>query len=424
MKKIFALVDCNNFYASCERVFNPSLENMPVVVLSNNDGCVISRSQEAKDLGIPMGAPYFKTPELKNKNVKVLSSNYGLYGDMSHRVMNILEEFAENVEVYSIDEAFVDLTGLQHNNLTEYSAAMRNKIKQCLGIPVTIGIGESKTLAKLANKVAKKHKKLNGVLDLTGFENIDEVLEKVEVVEVWGIGRRSAKKLNELNIFNARELKYADDKLIQKKFGVLGLRTVLELRGQSFEYDGGIPEIKKGICTSRSFGKPVFSKIELKEALADYVSTCAAKLRKQKSAASYIWVYVRSYDLPDEDYHYSNWAQVKLPFPSTDTLEFIKYTGQALEKIFRAGFNYKKAGVVLTGIIPLNEIETDLFSSRKINNKKEKLMEALDKSNIRFGTKKLKIAASGLKQEWKMRSEMRSPDYTTDWKQLPVVKAN
>lgn len=423
MKKIFALVDCNNFYASCERVFNPSLENKPVVVLSNNDGCVISRSQEAKDMGIPMGAPYFKTPQLKIKNVKVLSSNYALYGDMSHRVMNILEEFSENVEVYSIDEAFIDLTGLRHMNLTEYASTMRNRIKQCLGLPVTIGIGESKTLAKLANKAAKKNKNLNGVLDLTECKNIDEMLEKIDVVEVWGIGWRTAKKLNAINIFNARELKYADDKLVQKKFGILGLRTVLELRGQAFDYDGGIPEIKKGICTSRSFGKPVFSKIELKEALADYVSTCAAKLRKQKSAASYIWVYVRSYDLPDEDYHYSNWAQIKLPFPSADTLEFIKYTSQALEKIFRAGYNYKKAGVVLTGIVPLNEIETDLFSAGEKNYKKEKLMEALDKSNSRFGVKKIKIAASGQKQEWKMRSEMRSPNYTTDWQQLPVAKA-
>lgn len=419
MKKVFALVDCNNFYSSCERVFNPSLEGKPIVVLSNNDGCIISRSEEAKAMGVPMGAPYHKTPL---ENVKVLSSNYALYGDMSQRVMEILEDFTDNVEVYSIDEAFLDFTGLLHLNLTEYSRSIQQKVYKWLGLPIRIGVGESKTLAKVANKISKKDRTLNGVLNLVGYKHVDDLLEKIPVIDIWGIGRRTAKKLEGYGINTAKQLKYSDDIWILKKFGVMIQRTVWELRGRGAEHHDGIPDQKKGICNSRSFGRPVYSIEDIQEAVSDYVTTATAKLRKQNSVAGILLVYLRSHNFPDNDY-YSNWAQIKLPKPTNDTLEMIHYAKQGVEKIFRKGYNYKKTGVILTDITPTNEIQEDLFDSPSGKGKRADLMKALDSVNKRFGWKKLRVASSGMEQTWWMRSNMRSPAYTSDWKDLPKVKA-
>lgn len=419
MKKIFALVDCNNFYCSCERVFNPSLEGKPVVVLSNNDGCIISRSAEAKARGIPMGAPYHKTPL---ENVEVFSSNYALYGDMSQRVMEILEDFTDDVEVYSIDEAFLDFSGLRHLNLTEYSKEIQQKIQKWLGLPISIGIGESKTLAKIANKISKKNKEFNGILNLVGYKQIDSLLSNVPVNDVWGIGRRTARKLERYGINTAKQLKYADDLWILKKFGVTIQRTVWELRGQGVERHDGVPEKKKGICNSRSFGKPVYSIDDIKEAVSDYVTTAAAKLRKQNSVAGVLLVYLRSHNFSDEKY-YSNLAQIKIAKPTNDTIELISYAIEGVEKIFKKGYNYKKTGVILTDIIPVSEIQEEIFDSPEENEKKAGLMKAMDLVNKKFGWKKLRVASSGIEQSWWMRSNMRTPAYTTDWKQIPKVKA-
>ncbi len=420
MKKIFALVDCNNFYASCERVFRPDLEGVPIVILSNNDGCIISRSQEAKDMGIPMGAPYFKTP--LPVNVKVFSSNYGLYGDMSQRVMEILEDFTDGVEVYSIDEAFLDFTGLNHVDLTGYATSMRKKIRKGLGIPISVGVGESKTLAKVANKVAKKDKSLNDVLNLVNYPQIDELLKTIEVANIWGIGWRTAKKMNKYGIINAKQIKYLDEKWALKKFTVTGLRTVLELRGQSCDYKDGIPEIKKGICNSRSFGRAVYSLEDLCEAVSDYVSTAAEKLRRQKSVVKTLLVYLRSHNIEEHNY-YSKWANMKLPRATDDTLELIHFAKEGMKRIFKDGLKYKKAGVILTELIPVDEAPKDIFDTDENLQKKDQLMFALDKVNHKYGWKKLRVAAAGVKQDWWMKSEMRSPDYTTDWKQIPTVKA-
>ncbi|MGD8779145.1 MAG: Y-family DNA polymerase [Ignavibacteria bacterium] len=420
MKKIFALVDCNNFYASCERVFRPDLEGVPIVILSNNDGCIISRSQEAKDMEIQMGAPYFKTP--LPANVRVFSSNYGLYGDMSQRVMEILEEYTDGVEVYSIDEAFLDFTGLNHVDLTDYTISIKRKVGKGLGIPVSIGVGESKTLAKLANKAAKRDKKLNDVLNLVNYPQIDDLLKEITVGEVWGIGRRTAKKMSRYGIVNAKQLKYVDDKWALKKFTVTGLRTVWELRGTSCEYSDGIPEIKKGICNSRSFGRAVYSLDDLNEAVSDYVSTAAEKLRRQKSITKTLLVYLRSHNIEEHNY-YSNWAKMKLPKATDDTLELIHYAKEGMKRIFKDGLKYKKAGVILTELIPMDEAPKEMFDNDDELKKKEKLMYALDKVNQKYGWKKLRVAAVGVKQDWWMKSEMRSPDYTTDWKQIPTVKA-
>ena len=419
MQKIFALVDCNNFYASCERVFNPSLEGKPIVVLSNNDGCIISRSAEAKAMGVPMGAPYHKTPL---ENVVVLSSNYALYGDMSQRVMEILEDFTEDVEVYSIDEAFLNFTGLQHLDLTEYSKTIQQKVDKWLGLPISIGVGTSKTLAKVANKVSKKEKELNGVLNFVGYKEVDEILTKVHVNDVWGIGWRTARKLERFGINTAKQLKYTDDMWILKKFGVTIQRTVWELRGNGAEHHDGVPEKKKGICNSRSFGRPVYLIDDIKEAVSDYVTTAAAKLRKQNSVAGVLLVYLRSHNFSEKNY-YSNWMHIKIPKPTSDTLELIKYATEGVEKIFKKGYNYKKTGVILTDIIPIEEMQDDIFDVPEDKEKKAGLMKAMDMVNKKFGWKKMRVASSGIEQSWWMRSNMRSPAYTTDWKQIPKAKA-
>lgn len=424
MDKIFALLDCNNFYASCEKVFNPALANVPVAILSNNDGCIISRSQEAKELGVPMGSPWFKVrDELNAKGVKVLSSNYVLYGDMSHRVMEILEEYTYNLELYSIDEAFADFTGLDHLDLTAYGREICDKIKMWLGLPVTIGIGPTKTLAKVANTFGKKHKEVNGVLNLHNNPDIDEILKLIPIEKVWGVGRRNTNKFVTNGIYNAKQLKYADDKWILKNFTKMGLKTVWELRGTPCSHHDEIPAIKKGLCTSRSFGRRVTELHDLKEAVSDYVSTCAIKLRRQNSAASVILIYLRSHKFKDGKSYYSNKTAIKLPQPTADTVELIEYARKGIEKLYREGYNYKKAGVILTDFISTQDVTKDMFEEEGDTATRLELMNAIDKLNRKHGHRKVRIAAIGVKQDWWMRSNHRSPDYTTDWNQLPIVKA-
>jgi DNA polymerase V len=289
-------------------------------------------------------------------------------------------------------------------------------------LPISIGIGESKTLAKIANKISKKNKELNGILNLDGYKQIDSLLANVPVNDVWGIGRRTARKLERYGINTAKQLKYADDMWILKKFGVTIQRTVWELRGQGVEHHDSVPEKKKGICNSRSFGRSVYSIDDIKEAVSDYVTTAAVKLRKQNSVAGVLLVYLRSHNFLDEKY-YSNLAQIKIAKPTNDTLELISYAIEGIEKIFKKGYNYKKTGVILTDIISSSEIQDEIFDSPEEKEKKAGLMKAMDLVNKKFGWKKLRVASSGIEQSWWMRSNMRTPAYTTDWKQIPRVKA-
>lgn len=421
MSAPIAIVDCNNFYASCERVFNPKLKGKPIVVLSNNDGMIIARSDEAKALGIPMGEPLFKIEELvKEHDVRVFSSNYALYGDMSHRVMTILEHFSPNVEIYSIDEAFLNLDGFSRLNLGDYAHKIRKTVYQWTGIPVSIGIATTKTLAKLANRLAKKDKSRGGVLSLIDVADIDEYLKRVAVEDIWGVGRQYTKFLYQFNIFNAYDLKYAQDKWIKKKMTVMGLRTVYELRGIpciKFDYS---PQPKKGIISSRSFGRTVKDKDEIKEAIALFVTRASEKMRMQKSACSLLTVFLRTNPFKKSP-QYHNGVLVKMPVPTDSTSEMITYAMKGVEQIFRQGFEYYKVGVMLAGFSPCDHSQLPMFDSEN-RHKMNKATEIVDLINLEFGSGTIQYAATGIRRGWKTKVEKRTPDFTTDWDDIPEVK--
>ncbi len=418
-----AIVDCNNFYASCERVFNPKLNAKPIVVLSNNDGMIIARSDEAKALGIPMGEPLFKIKEIAQKNgVHIFSSNYSLYGDMSHRVMTILEQFSPNVEIYSIDEAFISLDGFSRKDLTEYSREIKKTVKQCTGIPVSIGIAETKTLAKLANRLAKKDKSKNGVLNLIGHPDLESYLKKVAVEDIWGVGRQYSKLLNLQNIFTAFDLKNANDEWIRKKMTVMGLRTVFELRGIpciNFDYS---PAPKKAIISSRSFGRTVTEKNEIKEAISFFTTRAAEKMRHQKSAASLLTVFLRTNPFKKSP-QYHNGCLVKLSIPTDSTAELIRYAMKGVDQIFREGFQYYKVGIMLAGLIPYNRNQLPLFDTED-RLRSSKVTEVMDLINAEIGTGTIFYAATGISRGWKTRAELRTQSFTTDWDNLPNVGAS
>ena len=426
MKEIFALVDCNNFYVSCERVFNPSLEKLPVVVLSNNDGCIIARSNEAKALGIKMGTPLFKCRDLIDEHrVKVLSSNYALYGDWSQRVMSTLQHFIPELEVYSIDEAFLSLEGFKRNQLTGYAHRIKQRVRQWTGMPVSIGIGPTKVLAKIANKVAKDHRRHDGVFTFTDHTGIDTVLDSIEAGETWGIGRRSATFLKRHAITTARDLKYAPDAWVRQHLTVVGLRVVWELRGIPCIPLEEAPPPKKGIGSSRSFGRPVESLLDLSEALSDYVSRAAEKLRAQKSITSFIQVYLSTNRFKDEP-QYSNAATLRLPVPTAYTPDLIYFAREGLKSIYRTGYRYQKVGVFMTGILDQDRIQGNLFLTGHGGQHltlQRKLMNTIDCINKRWGGNTIQCAASGVRKDWKMRQSVKSPNYTTCWAELPVVKA-
>lgn len=421
-KTPIAIVDCNNFYASCERVFNPSLAGKPVVVLSNNDGVIVALSNEAKALGIKSFSPLFKAQDLINKhNVAVFSSNYTLYGDISHRIMTALEHFSPEVEIYSIDEAFIYLRGFESKDLTEYCREIRKTIKKWIGIPVSIGIAYTKTLAKLANRRAKKNPKYDGVLNLIDNPEIESHLKAVEVGDVWGVGRQYTKMLNCHKIMTAYDLSRANHKWIKKKMTVQGLRTVLELNDIPCIAAEYTPPDKKGIISSRSFGKYVTEKQELSEAVATYVTRAAEKLRLQNSLANVIYVFLRTNPFKDTP-QYHNGCQVMLPVPTEFTNEMISYALKALDQIYKPGFLYQKAGIMLTGIIPKTIEQTSLFDTVD-REKNKRITAAMDKINLDMGSGTIIFAASGVKREWKMKREQKSPQYTTKWKEIPNVKA-
>lgn len=417
MKQIFALVDCNNFYASCERVFNPKLENKPVIVLSNNDGCVVARSKEAKDLGIGMGVPAFEVADkIKKHNIEVFSSNYTLYADMSSRVMETLSTFTPDIEVYSIDEAFLNLAGFNHS-LTKYGLKIQQTIKQWTGIPVTVGIGSTKTLAKVANHIAKHSEKAKGVLDLSDSPYLDKALAEVPVEKVWGIGIKTAIKLKRIGIKTALDLSRANISRIKSQFGIVGARTVYELQGTCCYQLEQNPPAKKSIVVSRMFGEPVESIEQLKEAAASYTSRAGEKLREEHLAAGILTVYVTTSRFIKNRYFNSH--TVEFEVSTNDTTELIRAALSCIEKLYRKGCQLKKCGIILNALVPEKQVQQNLFD-RFDRQKSRRLMEAVDRINARTDSG-LRWAAEGLGQPWQVKFKRRSKRYTTCWNELPEV---
>lgn len=420
--RIFGLVDCNNFYASCERVFNPSIDGKPVVVLSNNDGCAVAMSNEAKALGIKIGTPLFQIKSMiAQHDVQVFSSNYELYGDMSRRVMSIMEDFSPYVEYYSIDESFLGMDWYQ-GGLTEVGTRLRNQVKQWTRIPVSVGFGRTKTLAKIANRFAKRNKELNGVFDIVDYPDIDGLLKKLVVEDVWGIGPRNSKKLNAKGIFTAYDLKKAPDDWIRKYLGgIVGLRTVWELRGIScIPLEMGHKD-KKQIISSRSFGHPVERISDMREAVSSYMTIAALKLRGQNSLASTVSVFIGTNPFNPNDKQYHTSLVKKLPFPTNVTADLISEAIDLLTKVYQDGFRYKKAGVILSDIMPESSISEYLFIDRDKFQEQTRLMKTIDTLNERYGKGTVQNASIGINKTWSMRRERMSPRYTTSWDELIVV---
>jgi DNA polymerase V len=420
MKPMFALVDCNNFYVSCERVFDPLLMNRPVVVLSNNDGCVISRSQEAKDLGLVLGVPAFRCERiLKEHNGVMLSSNYTLYGDMSQRVMSTLARFTPEIEVYSIDESFLSLTGIQ-GSLLSYGREIKKTVYQWTGMPVSVGIAPTKALAKIANKIAKKEG--TGVTVLDTDDQIHECLASFPISDVWGIGGQYAEFLLARGINTALKFARQKDEWIQAHLTIVGLRLAHELRGESCIELDLIPSPKKGICNSKSFSRPVESREELMQSISEYATTAACKLRRQKSAASVITVYLATNQFKDEP-QYAQSATVKLTVPTNFTPEIIKTASAIMCSIFRPGYRYKKTGIILSGIVSDDCRQIDLFADQQELIKHDRLSAVIDQINRQYRRNSLKFASSGISPGWQMKRKLLSHAYTTRWDELKVVKA-
>ncbi len=419
---MFALIDCNNFYASCERVFAPRLNGQPVVILSNNDGCVIARSNEAKALGIAMGAPAFLIKDLLEKqDVHVFSSNYALYGDMSNRVMKTIHELVPALEIYSIDEAFADLRDMPYADLEQLGHTIRERVRQCTGIPVCVGIAPTKTLAKIANRYAKK-KTISGVYVMEQESSQEQILADTPVEDVWGIGRQYHRLLTEKGISTALDLALTDLRWIKKHLSVVGERLVRELGGHPCYDLDDQPQAKKGICTSRSFGTPVTDYTILEEAVATFTARCAEKLRRQQSASHLLHVFVfTNPHRPDQPQYYGSKA-LQLPTASNSTMELVAVALKGLKILFREEYHYKKAGVMVSGIVPENEVQMDLF---ELDEKRRKLerraMLALDQLNRRLGRDTVKVAKQGYNRSWHLRQERRSRRYTTRWEELPEV---
>lgn len=416
---MFALVDCNNFYVSCERVFNPKLKG-PVAVLSNNDGCIVARSQEVKDLGVPMGAPYFQNKELLERHrVTIFSSNYTLYGDMSNRVMDTLKTFTPDIEIYSVDEAFLYFPSVKS---AEELHAIRNRVKRWTGIPVSIGMGRSKTLAKLANHKAKKEK--SGVVILHSEEETTQALNHFPIEDVWGIGRQYSRFLRSKGIRTAGDLIKVEDAWAKKHLTVVGLRLIWELRGVSCLPIDELPAAKKAVISSKSFGHPIDHFDDLSEATATYVARAAEKIRSQGSCASYLSVFVVEHKRSD-NYYPSTQAGASLAEPTAYTPLLITEAKQLLKALFREGVSYRKTGVMLSGLVPKGSAQLDLFEAENIHKgKQEKAMKVLDSLNAEYGKKILRSAAEGKPvPHWGMKRNLRSPAYTTKWSDILKVKA-
>lgn len=421
MNTRFALVDCNNFYASCERVFDPRLAGRPVAILSNNDGCVIARSEEVKRLGVPMGAPAHEHKETFRRNgVAVMSSNYALYGDMSARVMETLRAEVAAMEVYSIDEAFLALEDRQG---VEFARALRARVRRWTGIPVSIGIGPTKTLAKIANRLAKKTPELGGVLDLAMAKDIDELLEGVACRDIWGIGNRLARRLEAGGVRTARDLKHAETAWVRKTLGVVGERIARELGGTPCLALEEIPAAKKGIASAKSFGRPVESLVELEEALSTYTARAAEKLRAGGLLAAHLQVFVATNPFSKHQPRYQAGAQTRLPVPTSHTPDLVAPALGLLRGIFRPGHLYKKTGIFLTDLVAERERQPDLFESAAADGRNRRIDGVVDGLNRRLGRNAIRYASMGMDPKWTMRQENRSRKFTTRWDELPEAKA-
>lgn len=419
---MFVLVDCNNFYASCERIFQPQWEGKPVVILSNNDGCVIARSNEAKALNIPMGAPAFKyKQQFKQQGVKVFSSNYPLYGDMSNRVMTILEKYTPNLEIYSIDEAFLQFKGFDLFNLEQEGQRMRKQVRKWTGIPVSVGIAPTKALAKIANKIAKKFvKRTQGVYAIDTEEKRIKALRWTQIGDLWGVGRKHKIRLEAIGVCNALQFTQLPDAWVRKHMSVLGLRLKKDLSGvSSIQLEEIIP-IKKGIATTRSFEGTITQFSDLEERISTFATSCAEKMRKQRSSCNALLVFVRSDPHKKGGFPYRNSCVLPLPYATNSSILLSKHAVMGLQKIFKKGVHYKKAGVMIMGLIPTEKRQLSIFQNN--NNKHLTLMQSVDRIHKRFGPHRVKLANQDLNRTWKMKQEHLSQRFTTELNEIITIK--
>jgi DNA polymerase V len=419
---MFALVDCNNFYASCERVFQPQWEAKPIVILSNNDGCVIARSNEAKALGIPMGAPAFQYRSFfKQKGVQVFSSNYPLYGDMSSRVMSILEQYTPNLEIYSIDEAFLQFKGFDFFDLQTEGHRMRKQVRRWTGIPVSVGMAPSKALAKIANKIAKKYEvKTGGVYCIDTEDKRIKALKWTSIGDVWGIGRQHRKRLEAMGITNAWQFSLLPDDWVRKHMSILGLRLKKDLQGLPSIQLEEIQPPKKGIATTRSFEGTLTAFSDLEERISTFANSCAEKMRKQGSSCTALLVFLRSDPHKKGTLPYRNSCVLTLPYATNSSITLSKYAVLGLRKIFKDGIHYKKAGVMIMGLVPTANRQLPLFEKEEV--KHLAVMQALDRIHKRFGPHQMKLGNQDLERTWKMKQEHLSQRFTTEISEIITIK--
>ena len=420
-KNKIALVDCNSFYVSCERLFNPSIIKKPVIVLSSNDGCVISRSTEAKALGIKMGEPYFKVERIIKKNdVKVFSSNYSLYGDISRRVMKTLKQFSPQMEIYSIDEAFLNLSSIRDENLFEHGNKIRKTVLKWTGIPTSIGIATTKTLSKAANYIAKKEQ--SGIVNLINTKQIDQILKEIEINEVWGVGRQLTKFYIKNGIHTAYQLKNMHNNWIKKNTNVLGSRTAMELKGIPCASLEEHQEKRKNCCVSRSFGRKVTQLEELSESVTTHCLNAAEKIRSDNQTTKRITVFIRTSPFQKDKNYYANSKDIDLPVRTNDSIELVKQALIALQYIYRKGYKYQKAGIIFSGLNEVDIYKKNLFSSINNEEKRKKLMKAIDYTNIKYGRHALSIAQAGLRKKLNIKRQHSSKIDTACFDFLPTIK--
>jgi DNA polymerase V len=420
-KKI-ALVDCNSFYVSCERLFNPAIAKKPVIVLSSNDGCVISRSMEAKTLGIKMGEPYFKVKKIvKENNVKTFSTNFALYGDMSRRVMKTLKQFSPQMEIYSIDEAFLDLSSIKDEDLLEHGYKIRSTILKWTGIPTSIGIAKTKTLSKAANYIAKKEK--SGVIDLVTSKQIDKFLTEIKINNVWGVGRQLTKFYIKNGINTAYDLKKMHNGWIKKNTNVFGSRTAMELKGIPCVTLEPHQEKRKSCCVSRSFGKKVTKLKDLNEAITTHCLNAAEKIRLDKQTVKKITVFIRTSSFQAGKNYYSNSKSIDLAIRTNDSIILVKKSLTILESIYKKGYKYQKTGIVFSDLKDVNIYSKNLFSAINNEEKRIKLMKAIDYTNIKYGRHSLSIAEAGFKKKLNIKKQHSSKIDTACFNFLPAVRA-
>ena len=420
-KSKIALVDCNSFYVSCERLFNPSIIKKSVIVLSSNDGCVISRSTEAKALGIKMGEPYFKVEKIIKKNdVKVFSSNYSLYGDISRRVMKTLKQFSPQMEIYSIDEAFLNLSSIRDENLFEHGNKIRKTVLKWTGIPTSIGIATTKTLSKAANHIAKKEQ--SGIVNLINTKQIDQILKEIEINEVWGVGRQLTKFYIKNGIHTAYQLKNMHNNWIKKNTNVLGSRTAMELKGIPCVSLEEHQEKRKNCCVSRSFGRKVTKLEELSESVTTHCLNAAEKIRSDNQTTKRITVFIRTSPFQKDKNYYANSKDIDLPVRTNDSIELVKQALIALQYIYRKGYKYQKAGIIFSGLNEVDIYKKNLFSSINNEEKRKKLMKAIDYTNIKYGRHALSIAQAGLRKKLNIKRQHSSKIDTACYDLLPTVK--